>query len=55
MLVASNALLGAFVVAELIRRRRGWASPIFWMLLLLNVIASVFTWFAWRLVALGGC
>jgi len=55
MLVASNVLLVAFVLAEIIRRRRGWASPVFWMLLFFNVMTSLFTWFAWRIVALGGC
>ena len=30
VIVASNSLLGAFACVEVVRRRRGWRSPLFW-------------------------
>jgi hypothetical protein len=52
VIVASNSLLGAFACVEVVRRRRGWRSPLFWVLLLLSVTATYLTWEAWRRAAL---
>jgi len=52
VIVASNCLLGAIVCVEVVRRRRGWTSLIFWVLLVLCAVSSYFTWEAWRRAAL---
>jgi hypothetical protein len=50
LILACNAMVVATVCAEVVRRRRGFGAPAFWLIALLTVAAGIVNWVSWRLI-----